>query len=64
MWKQILNNVNAVLLKNWALLVWFILGTLFGTFVLSCSQPEPEPAPPGGSAEVHSHEDLTPKPLF
>ena len=34
MWKQILTKINASLLANWSQLVWFILGSLLGLFVL------------------------------
>ena len=34
MWKQILTKVNASLLANWSQLVWFVLGTILGVFLL------------------------------
>ena len=41
MWKEILTNVNAAILRNWSSLVWFVLGALLGVFFLggliSCS---------------------------
>lgn len=37
MWKQILANVNAVILKNWAVVVGFVVGALAATFLMSCS---------------------------
>ena len=37
MWKQIIANVNAVILKNWASVVCFVLGCLAGTFLISCA---------------------------
>jgi len=34
MWKQILANVNAAILRNWSSLVWFVLGAVLGAFFL------------------------------
>ena len=37
MWKNILNNINALILANWKSLFMFVLGALAGVFLLSCS---------------------------
>jgi len=44
MWKQILSKVNASILAHWSQVVWFVVGTLAGAFLLgglvSCSTVE------------------------
>ena len=37
MWKNILNNINALIFANWKSLFMFVLGALAGVFLLSCS---------------------------
>tara|TARA_R110000824_G_scaffold100661_2_gene239249 strand:+ start:3113 stop:3295 length:183 start_codon:yes stop_codon:yes gene_type:complete len=37
MWKQILFNINAMILTNWAKLLWFVVGMLAGATLFSCS---------------------------
>jgi hypothetical protein len=37
MWKNILSNINSLILANWKSLFMFVLGALAGIFLLSCS---------------------------
>jgi hypothetical protein len=37
MWKQILNNINNLILASWKSIFMFVLGALAGIFLFSCS---------------------------
>ena len=37
MWKNILTNINSLILANWKSLFMFVLGALAGIFLLSCA---------------------------
>ena len=41
MWKQILSNINALILASWKSIFYFVIGALAGVFLLSCSVVAP-----------------------
>ena len=37
MWKTILNNINNLILASWKSIFFFVMGSLAGIFLFSCS---------------------------